>query len=459
MGAGGVISPLATYFDKDVRVLYILWCQRMKAIDYSLRNFEVSFFKNFECIPIGLKWRIYSIDYLRNEYLLQQLDIFESVSITLDDSSPELPGTTNVVVDVVETENPLTKMKKYDILFIADEVICSLERLGTMFGCDKYNIKHDLVSFAKALSSAYMPIGVVLVSPEISDVIYSQSNKLSSFSHGFTYSGHPVACAVALEALKIYQQIIVLSYIPVDEIETKFGVTVKKKFKLEPTCTFKMLKFTHRIEFNQQPLSWQLMGIGGNVTLKTYLAGNYIDRFLSEQAVPVNGLVIASLSLAAKMRNVDFTVRYSGIIFDAQSIHRMELLILDALKWRLRSITPLSFLHLFTLVFQLGDSSLTQSLKQRASDIIFSTQYGIQTVSSSPPVNKSLSSKLHVFKPTRGRNGVSSGMNSSLSPKTHQRVKCPDHSSCKNCCFLCLWTQTCWDNGGKESIIPNSESE
>ncbi|KAM3221613.1 hypothetical protein P3L10_020883 [Capsicum annuum] len=97
-------------------------------------------------------------------------------------------------------------VKKYDILFIADEVICAFGRLGTMFGCDKYNIKPDLVSLAKALSSAYMPIGAVLVSPEISDVIYSQSNKLGSFSHGFTYSGHPVACTVALEALKIYKE-------------------------------------------------------------------------------------------------------------------------------------------------------------------------------------------------------------------------------------------------------------
>nr|GLL36062.1 gamma aminobutyrate transaminase 1, mitochondrial-like [Ipomoea trifida] len=97
-------------------------------------------------------------------------------------------------------------VKKYDILFIADEVICAFGRLGTMFGCDKYNIKPDLVSIAKALSSAYMPIGAVLVSPEIYDVIHSQSNKLGSFSHGFTYSGHPVSCAVALEALKIYKE-------------------------------------------------------------------------------------------------------------------------------------------------------------------------------------------------------------------------------------------------------------
>ncbi|GMH06721.1 hypothetical protein Nepgr_008561 [Nepenthes gracilis] len=97
-------------------------------------------------------------------------------------------------------------VKKYDILFIADEVICAFGRLGEMFGSDEYNIKPDLVSLAKALSSAYMPIGAVLVSPEISDVIYSQSNKLGSFSHGFTYSGHPVSCAVALEALKIYKE-------------------------------------------------------------------------------------------------------------------------------------------------------------------------------------------------------------------------------------------------------------
>ncbi|XP_027911259.1 gamma aminobutyrate transaminase 3, chloroplastic [Vigna unguiculata] len=97
-------------------------------------------------------------------------------------------------------------VKKYDILFIADEVICAFGRLGTMFGCDKYNIKPDLVSLAKALSSSYLPIGAVLVSPEVSEVIYAQSNKLGSFSHGFTYSGHPVTCAVAIEALKIYKE-------------------------------------------------------------------------------------------------------------------------------------------------------------------------------------------------------------------------------------------------------------
>ncbi|KAM0922807.1 hypothetical protein ACQ4PT_005929 [Festuca glaucescens] len=97
-------------------------------------------------------------------------------------------------------------VKKYDILFIVDEVITAFGRLGTMFGSDMYNIKPDLVTLAKALSSAYVPIGATLASPEIVDVIDSQSNKLGSFAHGFTYSGHPVACAVAIEALKIYRE-------------------------------------------------------------------------------------------------------------------------------------------------------------------------------------------------------------------------------------------------------------
>ncbi|XP_059298272.1 putative cyclin-D6-1 [Lycium ferocissimum] len=119
-----------------------------------------------------------------------------------------------------------------------------------------------------------------------------------------------------------------------------------------------------------------------------YLAVNYIDRFLSKEEVVENKpwivqiLVIASLSLAAKMRNIDLSLsdiqRDVGLIFDLQTIHRMESLILTTLKWRLRSITPFSFLQFFITFFQLSDSSATQSLKQRASHIIFTTQYEIK---------------------------------------------------------------------------------
>ncbi|KAM3412519.1 hypothetical protein ACQJBY_003933 [Aegilops geniculata] len=85
-------------------------------------------------------------------------------------------------------------------------VITGFGRLGTMIGSDFYNIKPDLVSLAKALSCAYVPIGAVLVSPEIVAVIRAHSNKHGTFAHGFTYSGHPVSCVVALEALQIYRE-------------------------------------------------------------------------------------------------------------------------------------------------------------------------------------------------------------------------------------------------------------
>ncbi|KAJ8545607.1 hypothetical protein K7X08_018190 [Anisodus acutangulus] len=127
-----------------------------------------------------------------------------------------------------------------------------------------------------------------------------------------------------------------------------------------------------------------------------YFAVNYIDRFLSKQVVLENKpwivriLVIASLSLAAKMRNVNVPLpdiqKNVGLIFYAQSIHRMESLILTTLNWRLRSITPFSFLQFIISFFQLGDSSLTQSLKQRASDIIFSTQYEIKLFEYKPSI-------------------------------------------------------------------------
>eukprot|EP00850_Spirogloea_muscicola_P007423 SM000037S13558 [mRNA] locus=s37:597082:600276:+ [translate_table: standard] len=97
-------------------------------------------------------------------------------------------------------------LRKYDILFIADEVVCGLGRLGAWFGSDLYGIQPDLVTLAKALSSAYQPIGAILISKHVSDVISEHSNSLGTFAHGFTYSGHPVACAVALEAIKIYKE-------------------------------------------------------------------------------------------------------------------------------------------------------------------------------------------------------------------------------------------------------------
>jgi 4-aminobutyrate--pyruvate transaminase len=97
-------------------------------------------------------------------------------------------------------------LKRYDILFIADEVICGFGRTGSMFGTQTYNLQPDIITVAKALSSAYVPIAAVMISEPIYQAMVRQSEKIGTFGHGYTYSGHPVCAAVALEALKIYEE-------------------------------------------------------------------------------------------------------------------------------------------------------------------------------------------------------------------------------------------------------------
>ncbi len=97
-------------------------------------------------------------------------------------------------------------LRKYDVLFIADEVICGFGRTGKMFGTETFDLKPDIMTMAKALSSAYLPIGAVLISDPIYQALADESNKIGTFAHGFTYSGHPVSCAVAIETLKIYEE-------------------------------------------------------------------------------------------------------------------------------------------------------------------------------------------------------------------------------------------------------------
>ena len=90
--------------------------------------------------------------------------------------------------------------RKYDILLVADEVICGFGRTGHWFGSDHFNIKPDLMPIAKGLSSGYLPIGGVMIGERIAQALSAHD---SEFAHGFTYSGHPAACAVALANLNI----------------------------------------------------------------------------------------------------------------------------------------------------------------------------------------------------------------------------------------------------------------
>ncbi|MCW5662041.1 MAG: aminotransferase class III-fold pyridoxal phosphate-dependent enzyme [Burkholderiaceae bacterium] len=96
-------------------------------------------------------------------------------------------------------------LKKHDILFIVDEVITGFGRLGQPFGSQVFHLQPDLVTVAKQLTAAYVPMSALFVSDPIYQVVADASAGVGSFGHGYTYSGHPLACAVALETLRIYE--------------------------------------------------------------------------------------------------------------------------------------------------------------------------------------------------------------------------------------------------------------
>ena len=90
--------------------------------------------------------------------------------------------------------------RQYDVLLIADEVICGFGRTGRWWGCERFGFKPDIITAAKGLSSGYVPIAAVLVGGRVGDALVEAGRE---WTHGFTYSGHPVAAAVALENLRI----------------------------------------------------------------------------------------------------------------------------------------------------------------------------------------------------------------------------------------------------------------
>jgi putrescine aminotransferase len=112
---------------------------------------------------------------------------------------------------------------KYGILLIADEVICGFGRMGEWFGSTVFGIEADLMPIAKGLSSGYLPIGGLMVGDRVAETII---NKGSDFNHGFTYSGHPAACAVAIENIRILKDEKII-----ENVANKTGPYLQKLWK------------------------------------------------------------------------------------------------------------------------------------------------------------------------------------------------------------------------------------
>jgi putrescine aminotransferase len=112
--------------------------------------------------------------------------------------------------------------KKHDILLIADEVICGFGRTGYWFASEHYGIEADFMTLAKGITSGYIPLSAIMVSDRVADVL----NAMGDFAHGFTYSGHPVACAVAIENIRILKDEKL-----VDRVKNETGPYLAKKMQ------------------------------------------------------------------------------------------------------------------------------------------------------------------------------------------------------------------------------------
>jgi 4-aminobutyrate---pyruvate transaminase len=123
-------------------------------------------------------------------------------------------GAGGVILPAEGYFDAITKvLDRHGIPLIDDEVITGFGRTGNWFGCTTYGFEPASMTLAKALSSAYLPISAVLISPELADAIEQESGKIGTFGHGYTYTGHPVAAAVALKTIEIYQERDILGHV------------------------------------------------------------------------------------------------------------------------------------------------------------------------------------------------------------------------------------------------------
>ncbi len=123
-------------------------------------------------------------------------------------------------------------LRKYDVLLVADEVICGFWRTGNYWGSQTFGVEPDILVCAKALSAAYLPISAVMVNDRVFQALADESHAIGTFGHGYTYSGHPVAAAVAIETLRIYDETDVGGHVA--EVAPHFQAGLRGRFAGHP---------------------------------------------------------------------------------------------------------------------------------------------------------------------------------------------------------------------------------
>jgi 4-aminobutyrate--pyruvate transaminase len=170
-----------------------------------------------------------------------------------------------------------------------------------MFGCETYGIRPDIITVAKQLSSAYMPIAAVLINDKVYAGLRENTGKIGTFGHGFTYSGHPVSCAVALETLKIYKERRLLDHIA--EITPVF----QKRLA----------------EFADHPLVGETRGVGVVGAVEIVRDKKTRESYDPAQAVGPNCVKFCQEQGVILRAIVDSVVFCPPLIATAQEIHEM----------------------------------------------------------------------------------------------------------------------------------------
>ena len=179
---------------------------------------------------------------------------------------------------------------KYDILLIADEVITGFGRTGEWFGSEYYDLKPDIMTIAKGLSSGYAPIGGSLVSDKVAKVIDS-----AEFTHGYTYSGHPVAAAVALENLRIMEEEKIVEHVQTEAapyLAEKWHSLADHPFVGETTIVGMMASLALTADKSVRKPFKAPAGTVGYKTRERCFANNLIMRHVGDRMIVAPPLVM-----------------------------------------------------------------------------------------------------------------------------------------------------------------------
>ena len=212
--------------------------------------------------------------------------------------------------------------KKNDILLIVDEVICGFGRTGKMFGCDTFKIEPDMMVIAKGLSSGYVPISAVLINDEIYEKISNFSSVNNVFGHGYTYSGHPVAAAVALETIKIFKDEHIIDH--VNTISEKFNTKMEQLSEYSIVGNARSIGLIGAIELvknkNNKTYFDPKIGIGSRIVKNSQRNGLIVRALQGDIVALCPPLIINSKELDILFKKFDKSIKETEIELNTERL-------------------------------------------------------------------------------------------------------------------------------------------